>query len=435
MPKFYIIVTETQNNKRQTSQGPNYLRGDGGLTSDTSQAVQIYEWSGQLFTMNGAPNGTYFANVTVETVTLASQPSSSLTSDSIAGHFSLGKELLWENESFTNSHAIFALSPEGMVKAIFDGKHPPNVKVVALVLTRVANEPAFLGPSGRPSKTAKTIATPSTSVGKEPTSPRESSNDYPATNMGLSSSGNRMTSKSVTPKVLPAISNTKLASLKGSYSSSSTEVTHSTSATLASMLTPTPASSSSCAIFTDTSDGGLPITLGLSTLASPPNWPFSYIVNDTTFVLTFGTQRSAGSLAYAEMDPSVAPGDSILYYQLNPTSTTQTSVCETWGYLYHQQSGLCLTAMPNITPGFLGKYEGGHVALEPCMICNHGHGLPEADQLFCAVQENGALGKRFCMKFMEDIVEGLEYGVLYQEGVVPAVLEEGGGDCIYVAAL
>jgi hypothetical protein len=92
--------------------------------------------------------------------------------------------------------------------------------------------------------------------------------------------------------------------------------------------------------------------------------------------------------------------------------------------------------VPNITiPGHSGKYEGGHVSLEPCVICDVERGHPETDQLFCAMQGNGALGKWFCMKFIENILEGLGYGVLYREGVVAAVLEEGGGNCIYVAAL
>jgi hypothetical protein len=51
------------------------------------------------------------------------------------------------------------------------------------------------------------------------------------------------------------------------------------------------------------------------------------------------------------------------------------------------------------------------------------------------VQEDGTLGKWYCIDFMGDDVQGLGYGVLYQEGVVNAVLQKDGGDCIYVAAL
>jgi hypothetical protein len=61
-------------------------------------------------------------------------------------------------------------------------------------------------------------------------------------------------------------------------------------------------------------------------------------------------------------------------------------------------------------------------------------GLPESSQLYCAVQEAGTLGKWFCMGFMGDDANGIGYGVLYQTGVGDAVLEEGGGDCIYVAS-
>jgi hypothetical protein len=69
------------------------------------------------------------------------------------------------------------------------------------------------------------------------------------------------------------------------------------------------------------------------------------------------------------------------------------------------------------------------------MICDAKEEMPESNQLFCAVKEYGTLGKWFCMGFMGDDAQGLGYGVLYQEGEVDAVLEEGGGDCIYVAAL
>jgi len=69
------------------------------------------------------------------------------------------------------------------------------------------------------------------------------------------------------------------------------------------------------------------------------------------------------------------------------------------------------------------------------MICEEAPGLPESDQLFCAVQEDSTLGKWYCIDFMGDDVQGLGYGVMYQEGVVNAVLQKDGGDCIYVAAL
>jgi hypothetical protein len=356
-PKYYIIVTETHNNKRQSLQGPNYLKGDGSLTSDPSQAVQIYEWSGQLFTINGAPNGTYFANVTVETITLESQPFSSFTSNSIAGHFNTGgQELTWENELFANSRAIFALSPEGIVKAIFDGKLSKSVKVVGLVLTRVGDEPLVPSPSRNSSKGTKTIAGSSTSLGAESMTAGGASNDFSATGTADyhspvrqdASSGDITKSTSVPPKVLPALSNAKPASSNKITSSPSTKAAHTskmtntlrsspqlTFSTSVPTSTPSLTSSSSCTTLSSSSGGGLPSTLGLAILASPPNWPFSYTVRGTTFALTFGIQTSVGSLAYAELDPSAAPGDSILYYQLNTNSTAKTLICETWGYLYH----------------------------------------------------------------------------------------------------
>lgn len=69
--------------------------------------------------------------------------------------------------------------------------------------------------------------------------------------------------------------------------------------------------------------------------------------------------------------------------------------------------------------------------LEKCNVCE---ALPQENQLFCAVQEDGSLGKWFCVGFMGDDAQGVGYGVLYEVGAVDAVLEEGGGDCIYVAS-
>jgi hypothetical protein len=71
------------------------------------------------------------------------------------------------------------------------------------------------------------------------------------------------------------------------------------------------------------------------------------------------------------------------------------------------------------------------MVLEPCAICE---ALPKESQLFCAVQEHGTLGKWFCVGFMGDDAAGVGYGVLYEVGAVDAVLEEAGGECIYVAS-
>ncbi len=69
------------------------------------------------------------------------------------------------------------------------------------------------------------------------------------------------------------------------------------------------------------------------------------------------------------------------------------------------------------------------------MVCAEQPGLPESGQLFCAVQQEvGTLDGWLCMGFMGDDAGGVGYGVLYQMGVQEAVLEEAGGDCIYVAS-
>jgi hypothetical protein len=105
-PTFYIVVTKTESQKRQSSQISQYLTSDGGLTTNTSEAVQVYESSGQLFTFSGAPSDTYYVNVDVESITFAPQPQSSLTSTSISGYFSLSSALEWEHKLFPNSKAL-----------------------------------------------------------------------------------------------------------------------------------------------------------------------------------------------------------------------------------------------------------------------------------------------------------------------------------------
>ena len=79
-------------------------------------------------------------------------------------------------------------------------------------------------------------------------------------------------------------------------------------------------------------------------------------------------QTSPGSVAYAKLTPSTPPIDFILDYQLNLIHhTPTTSICESWGYLYRQQSGLCLTATVNSTTSTSSVlFQRSHVALEPC---------------------------------------------------------------------
>ena len=156
-PTFYIVVTETESQKRRSPQTSQYLTSDGGLTTNTSEAVQVYESSGQLFTFNGAPSGTYYVNVNVESITFAPQLQSSITSTSISGYFSLSSTLEWEHKLFPNSKALFALSPEGLVKAIFNGKLPPGVKRIGLRLRRVENPPPVSNPTGGSSDVGKTV--------------------------------------------------------------------------------------------------------------------------------------------------------------------------------------------------------------------------------------------------------------------------------------
>jgi len=152
--------------KRETPQISHYLKSDGSLTTSTSDAVQVYESSGQLFAINGTSDGTYFTYVNVETITFAPLPPSFLMSTSIAGYFSLGSMLAWEHDLFTNSKADFALSPEGLVKAIFNGNYPPGVKRIGLVLRHVENLLPVSSVIGRSSKIGNSVAASSTAVSR-----------------------------------------------------------------------------------------------------------------------------------------------------------------------------------------------------------------------------------------------------------------------------
>ncbi|KAE9380657.1 hypothetical protein N431DRAFT_540242 [Stipitochalara longipes BDJ] len=442
IPTSYISITDTSDQKRQLN-GVKYLKGDGTLTNNTSDAVQIYESDGQLFTIKGAPDGTYYTDVNVESIIFASQPHTSLTPNSIAGSFSVGSTLVWEHPLFVNSQAIFALTPQGLVKAIFNGKIPPGVKRIGLILTRVDNSHTTSSTTEGSSTGGNTIATASSTLQETPVTTRGPLNGLPGLKTYRSSSTNYPSpveeeTSTFQPNNNNAISKTRIKSSADSISPSTTEVTPTNPASQTSETSfkvQATTTGPTCTTFIDNSDGGLPITLGLATLASPPNWPFSYANHNSTFDVTFGPSTTPGSLAYAQLNPSIIPTDSILYYQLNSTVPNTTSICQTWGYLYHQQSGLCLTALVNgASSTSAAVFQGSYIALEPCKICDSKSGFPESDQLFCAVQEDGTLGKWFCIGFMGDDVQGLGYGILYQEGVVDAVLEEGGGDCIYVAA-
>jgi hypothetical protein len=255
---YYVIVAEIH--KRETPQISHYLKSDGSLTTSTSDAVQVYESSGQLFAINGTSDGTYFTYVNVETITFAPLPPSFLTSTSIAGYFSLGSMLAWEHDLFTNSKADFALSPEGLVKAIFNGNYPPGVKRIGLVLRHVEKLLPVSSVTGRSSKIGNSVAASSTAVSRASlttllTILPFTLTDLPSPTIGLSSI--------TRPIIDPNISNTKTTiSVKFSTSLLTTQT--------APITLPDPSSPSCTALSLPPGDQP-PNMIGLASLASPPN--------------------------------------------------------------------------------------------------------------------------------------------------------------------
>jgi hypothetical protein len=260
---YYVIVAEIH--KRETPQISHYLKSDGSLTTSTSDAVQVYESSGQLFAINGTSDGTYFTYVNVETITFAPLPPSFLTSTSIAGYFSLGSILSWEHDLFTNSKAYFALSPEGLVKAIFNGNYPPGVKRIGLILRHVDNELQIPSLDGGSSSIEKSLAVSSTAVsGASLTTPLIV---LPSTLTDLPSVDDP---SSITPPIID---------LKISATSTITSVKFSTS--LSTAITAPPKrpnpSSSSCTPFSLPTGDQTPNMIGLASLASPSNVKILFI--------------------------------------------------------------------------------------------------------------------------------------------------------------
>jgi hypothetical protein len=181
--------------------------------------VQIYESDGWLYTIKGAPEGTYFADVNMKSITFASQPHSSLTPSSIAGSFDLGSTLRWQYEIFDNSQAIFALTPEGIVKAIFNGNVPRGVKRIGLILKRAGSYRSPVSSlSGTSTTGERTLEAGSTTSRKRPTTRRGPLNGVPSaqpTHTYIQSSSPTEETASAILQIannLPALSNTKTGS-------------------------------------------------------------------------------------------------------------------------------------------------------------------------------------------------------------------------------
>jgi hypothetical protein len=277
---YYISVAEIQ--KRESLQDSQYLKSDGSLTTSTSDAVQVYESSGQLFAVNGTSDGTYFTYVNVETITFAPLPPSFLTSTTIAGYFSLGSMLAWEHDLFTNSKADFALSPEGLVKAIFNGNYPPGFKRIGLVLRHVENILPIPSVAGGFSNIGNSVAALSTAVSRASlTAPLTvlpfTLQDLPSPIIALSS---------ITPQIIePNISTTK--------TTFSIEFSTSLSMTKAAPVTLPEPPSPLCTALSLSAGDQPPNMIGLASLASPPNVKnlsllFSLLPNLVLFVSLSG---------------------------------------------------------------------------------------------------------------------------------------------------
>lgn len=115
--------------------------------------------------------------------------------------------------------------------------------------------------------------------------------------------------------------------------------------------------------------GTFPDSIGGATLLAAPDSPDTYVK------LGFRTDTE-GSIAYSPSDPA----DYFGYYALRVKPPTANR-CQHSGYLYHQRSGLCVTAVSQgASPP--RKWDGALLQLQPC-DCT-GPYPPEA-QVFCGI--------------------------------------------------
>ncbi|CZS88288.1 uncharacterized protein RAG0_00006 [Rhynchosporium agropyri] len=178
--------------------------------------------------------------------------------------------------------------------------------------------------------------------------------------------------------------------------------------------------------------GEYPTEIGNGTLANLPT-PAVYTYNEITYSFGF-LGKTFGDKAYAEKNHEPTPTDGFAYYQVPNSILPATDECSNFGYLYHVDSGLCVTA--NATSNGEGpKFDGSELVLEPCGLCA---GKPDIDQRFCVASTEGIANRDRpyqCLFFYGDFVNPLPYyGTVYGEGpdLAVATLNAGPGDCIWL---
>ncbi|PVH78330.1 carbohydrate-binding module family 18 protein [Cadophora sp. DSE1049] len=177
----------------------------------------------------------------------------------------------------------------------------------------------------------------------------------------------------------------------------------------------------------------IPPNIGNGTLTSIPA-PAVFQYNGVTYSFGFiGT--STGSKAYAETNPTTPATDRIAYYQIPLSILPPTSSCSNFGYFYHVESRLCVTANATSNAPNVPTFAGSELLLEPCGLCA---GRPDINQLFCT---NGLLGVGErdrpypCMEFYGDVQPPLPfYETSYGPGpaLEVATVELGPGNCIWL---
>ncbi|KAI6709213.1 chitin recognition protein [Diplocarpon mali] len=114
--------------------------------------------------------------------------------------------------------------------------------------------------------------------------------------------------------------------------------------------------------------GETPPSIGNTSLNSiPAPAVFTYFGNQYSFGFT-GTNQN--DRAYAENNPETPATDNLAYYEVPLDIMPPVFSCTSFGYLYHQDSGLCVTA--NATSNTGPRFQESELLLEPCGLCSGG---------------------------------------------------------------
>jgi hypothetical protein len=135
-------------------------------------------------------------------------------------------------------------------------------------------------------------------------------------------------------------------------------------------------------------------------------------------------------VAYSSSNPPDSATDEIAYYEVSSIIAPPTIGCATFGYLYHVNSGLCLSA--NKTADAYPEYDNANLLLEPCHACNN---TPPVDQMFCTDEYTiGLYDPDVCVLFYGDTeLPNSFYGPSYVTGAPdPAIVMIDGGSCIFL---